>query len=152
MDDSKGETTPALGISINAQVGPVRQITFQAFIERDETPAAIDNLLDKMNASLDRQEAYYQIEAAENQLEVDTNVLTNITRRLGEVEDNIRTKAMADGRRTPYKLTAQDEVQKKQALDSVEEAKRRIEIDKAVIAKLKQKAGNRDGTSSPANR
>ena len=153
MDDSKGETAPALGISINAQVSPRRQITVQSFVDRDASGAEIDNLLDKMNASLDRQEAFYAIEDAENQLEVDSNVLVNITRRLAEVEDNIRLKAGSEtGRRAPYKPSAQEEVAKKQAHDSLAEAKKRVEIDKVIIAKLKMKAGNRDGTSSPANR
>jgi hypothetical protein len=153
MDDSKGETAPALGVSINAQVSPTRQLTLQTFVDRDEPQGVIDALLDKMNTSLDRLEAFYAIENAENQLEVDTNVLTNVTRRLAEVEDNIRLKAASEtGRRNPLKLSAQEEVQKKQAHDSIEEAKRRIAVDKAIVAKLKKKAGNRDGTSSPADR
>lgn len=153
MDDSKGETAPALGISINAQIAPARQITFQSFIDRDAEGADIDKLLDKMNASLDRAAAFYEMEEELKRIEVDENVLVNITNRLAEVEDNIRLKAASDtGRRNPLKLSSQEEMQKKQAHDSLAEAKRRVEAGKARLAELKKKAGNRDVASSPANR
>lgn len=153
MDDSKGETAPALGISINAQVAPTRQITMQSFVDRDASGADIDYLLDKMNASLDRQAAYYEIDEEMKRLEVDKNVLANVSKRLAEVEDNIRLKAAASGeRRNPLKLSSQEEMQKKQAHDSLEEAKRRVADGEARLVELRKKAGNRDGTSSPADR
>lgn len=155
MDDSKGETAPALGISINAQVAPARQITFQTFIDRDATIDQIDYLLDKANASLDRQVAFYEIEEELKRVEVDENVLVNITKRLAEVEENMDLKAMAEGRRTGRlsdREQAQHEVQKKQARDSYEEAKKRVDAGKARLAELRKKAGNRDVTSSPADR
>jgi hypothetical protein len=153
MDDSKGETAPALGISINAQVAAARQITMQSFIDRDASGADIDKLLDKLNASLDRQVAFYEIEEEEKRIEVDRNVLANVSKRLAEVEDNIRLKAgSAEGRRNPLKLSSQEEVQKKQAYDSLEEAKRRVAVGEARLVELRKKAGNRDVASSPADR
>lgn len=153
MDESKGETAPALGISINAQVAPARQITMQSFIDRDAPGADIDALLDRLNASLDRQAAYYEIEEELKRVEVDRNVLANVTKRLAEVEDNIRLKSQSEtGRRNPLKLSSQEEMQKKQAYDSLEEAKRRVKAGEDRIAELKKKAGNRDVTSSPADR
>ena len=152
MTDSKGETAPALGISINAQVSPTRQITMQSFVDRDASGDEINGLLDKMNTSLDRQAAYYEIDEELKRLEVDKNVLTNITRRLAEVEDNIRLKAAASGeRRNPLKLSSQEEMQKKQANDSLEEAKKRVREGEARIAELRKKAGNRDGANSSPN-
>lgn len=152
MDDSKGETAPALGISINAQVAPARQITMQSFIDRDASGAEIDTLLDKLNASLDRQVAFYEIEEEEKRVEVDRNVLANVSKRLAEVEDNIRLKAgSVEGRRNPLKLSSQEEMQKKQAYDSLEEAKRRVAVGEARIVELRKKAGNRDGANSSPN-
>ena len=151
MDDSKGETAPALGISINAQVAPTRQVTLQSFIDRDASGADIDKLMDKLHASLDRTSAFYEMEEEAKRIEVDENVRANITNRLAEVEDNIRLKAGADTRRV-YKPNAQEEVQKKQAHDSLKEAQRRVKAGKDRLAELKKKAGNRDVTSSPADR
>jgi hypothetical protein len=152
MDDSKGDTAPALGISVNAQVAPTRQITMQSFIDRDAPGADIDTLLDKLNASLDRQVAFYEIDEEEKRLEVDRNVLANVSKRLAEVEDNIRIKAgSVEGRRNPLKLSSQEEMQKKQAYDSLEEAKRRVAVGEARIVELRKKAGNRDGANSSPN-
>lgn len=152
MDDSKGEAVPALGISINAQVAPARQITMQSFIDRDTPKEAIDALLDKLNASLDRAVAYYEIEEELKRLEVDKNVLNNVSKRLAEVEDNIRLKASSEtGRRNPLKLSSQEEMQKKQAHDSLEEAKRRVADGEARLVELRKKAGTRDGANSGPN-
>jgi hypothetical protein len=124
----------------------------QSFIDRDASGAEIDELLDKLNASLDRQVAFYEIEEEEKRIEVDRNVLTNVTRRLAEVEDNIRLKAASEtGRRNPIKLSSQEEMQKKQAHDSLAEAKKRVADGEARLVELRKKAGNRDGANSPAD-
>jgi|GEM_PF-3775490 len=152
MSDLKGtETAPALGVSLNAQFAAGRQVVFQTHVAQDTTEGEMNNLLDLMNAVVDRQEAFYAQEQARRQLEVDENVLMNLVKRLGEVENNIQLKALADNRRNP-KPSPQDEVQKKQALDSLEEAKKRVAIDKAHLADLIKRAGNRDGAASATDR
>lgn len=151
MDEVKGaDTAPALGVSLNAQFAAGRQVVFQTHVPQDISGKDLDNLLDKMNASADRAEAYYAQDQIRRQLEVEKNAAANIARRLSEVEDNIQLKAMADNRRNP-KPSAQDEVQKKQAHDSVAESKRRVDSLEKDLADLIKKAGNRDGASSPAN-
>lgn len=150
MSDSKGETAPALGISLSLQYAGGRTVVFQTHVPQETLQAGVDEILDRLNGSADRAEAYYAQEQARRQLEVEEKALLNMTRRMGEVESNIQLKASADNRRN-YKPSAQDEVQKKQALDSVEEGKRRVAECKAFLADLIRKAGNRDGASSPAN-
>lgn len=151
MDDSKGaDTAPALGVSLNAQFAAGRQVVFQTHVPKDISGKELDDLLDKLNASADRAEAFYAQEQMRRQLEVEKNAQVNVVRRLSEVEGNMRLKAMADNRRNP-KPSAQDEIQKKQAMDSVEESKRRVASIEKELADLIKKAGNRDGASSPAN-
>ena len=150
MDDSKGETAPALGISLSAQFAQARSVVFQTHVALDVGKATLDQLMDKLNAVADRQEAYYAIEGAQKQLEVETNALQNYARRLEEIEVNITTKMTAEGRRNP-KLTAQDEMQKKQARDTLEEGHKRVAIAQKFLDELKQKAGNRDGANSGPN-
>jgi hypothetical protein len=151
MDDAKGKVeSPTIGISLNAQFAAGRTVVFQTYVPQDVTVDGINAILDKLNAVGDRAEAYYAQDQARRQLEVEENAATNIVRRLSEVEDNIKMKALVDGRRNP-KPSSTDMVQKKQALDSVEESKRRIAACKKHLAELIEKAGNRDGASSPAN-
>lgn len=152
MTDSKGEKTesPTIGLSLNMQFAAGRTVVFQTYMPQDINVEGLNVILDKLNSVGDRAEAYYAQEQARKQLEVDENVLAGIVKRLGEVEGNIRLKALADNRRNP-KPSPQDEIAKKQAYDSLEEAKRRVAVDKAHLADLIVKAGNRDGASSPAN-
>lgn len=151
MNDSKGETIPALGISVEMQYAGGRKVVFQTHVDQDVDEVVLNMLLDTMNAAADRAEAYYAQDQARRQLEVEENAAANIARRLSEVEGNIQTKAIAEGGRRNPKLSAQDDMQKKQALDSVEESRKRVAVCKAHLADLIKKAGNRDGASSPAN-
>lgn len=152
MSDSKGETAdPALGISVELQYAGGRKAVFQTYVPREASEDEINSILDKVNAVADRAEAYYAQEQARRQLEVEENAAANIVRRLSEVEGNIQLKSVAEGGRRNPKLSAHDEMQKKQALDSVEESRKRVAVCKAHLADLIKKAGNRDGASSPAN-
>jgi len=152
MSDTKGVgESPALGVSVNVQFAAGRQVVFQTHVPQECSAEDLNILLDKMNAVADRAEAFYAQEQARKQLEVEENALNNLVRRLGEMETNIQTKAVADGRRNP-KLSAQDEMAKKQVTDSVEESRRRVATCRKYMAELIEKAGNRDGAPSPANR
>lgn len=151
MDEAKGKTeSPTIGISLNAQFAAGRTVVFQTFVPQDVTPEGLGVILQKLNGVADREEAFYAQDQARKQLEVEENAANNIARRLSEVEDNIQMKATRSGKRNP-ELSTQEMVAKKQALDSVEESKRRIAACKKYLAELIEKAGNRDGASSPAN-
>lgn len=151
MDEVKGKVeSPTMGISLNAQFSAGRTVVFQTYVPQDVTPEGLAVIVEKLNWVADREEAFYAQEQARKQLEVEENAASNIARRLSEVETNIQIKAAGDGKRIP-KPSANDEMQKKQALDSVEESKRRIAVCKKHLAELIVKAGNRDGASSPTN-
>lgn len=152
MDDEKGKVeTPTIGVSLNAQFAAGRTVVFQTYVPQSITGEGLSVILEKLNAVADREEAFYAQDQARKQLEVEENAGANIVRRLGEVEENIRLKATSEaGKRNP-RVSPQDEMQKKQALDNAEESKRRITACKKYLAELIVKAGNRDGASSPAN-
>lgn len=151
MDDVKGKVeSPVIGLSLNAQFAAGRTVVFQTHVPQDIKPEGLSIILQKLNGVADREEAFYAQEQARRQLEVEENAGANIMRRLSEVESNIRLKAAVAGKRNPQ-VSPKDEMDKKQAQDSVEEIKRRIAACKKHLAELIEKAGNRDGASSPAN-
>ena len=151
MDDVKGKVeSPTLGISLNAQFAAGRSVVFQTYVPQDVNPEGLAIILQKLNWVADQEEAYYAQEQARRQLEVEEKAVANMQRRLSEVDDNIRLRMVAGERRNP-KLSGQDEMQKKQAFDTLEEGKRRVAECKKHLAELIVKAGNRDGASSPAN-
>ena len=152
MDETKGVVTaPALGVSLNAQFAAGRQVVFQTHVAQDISEDELNKLLDTMNAVADRAEAYYGQDQARKQLEVEEKALLNMTRRLSEIEGNIRIKAAQDNRRGGYKPSATEEVQKKQAYDTLEEGKSRVATCRQYLDELIRKAGNRDGTASTTN-
>lgn len=146
MDESKGETA-ALGISLSMQYAGGRTVVLQTHVAQETSKEDLDAMLDKLNLVADRQEAFYAQEQARRQLEVEENALANMGRRLQEVEGNIQLKMTAEGRRNP-KLSAQDEMQRKQAADTLEEGKKRVAIAKKYLDELVKKACNRDGATS----
>ena len=153
MTDGKGEAAdPALGISLELQYAGGRKVVFQTFVARETPQEGIDAILDRLNGSADRAEAYYAQEQAKRQLEVEENAQANIVRRLSEVEGNIQLKASQENRRGGYRPSVKDEMDKKQAHDTVEESRRRVKACRDHLDELIRKAGDRDGTSSAANR
>lgn len=151
MDDTKG-VAAALGVSVNAQVDARRQVVFQTHIAQDTPQKDLDELLDGLNASIDRQVAFYQIEELENSLERDKQILYSIQHNMQEVEANMRQKYEASERRQPFKMSQTEVVQKKQAEDNVKRQTEIVKLAERRLAEAKEKAGKRDGSPSPANR
>jgi hypothetical protein len=151
MDDVKGKTeSPTIGMSVNLQYAAGRSVVFQTYFPQDVNVEGLNIILDKFNAVGDRAEAYYAQEQARRQLEIEEKSVNNMARRLNEVEDNIRLAATASSRRN-HEPSVQERKEKKQALDTLEEGKRRVAECRAFLDSLIKKAGNRDGASSTAD-
>lgn len=151
MDDAKGKVeSPTIGLSLNAQFAAGRTVVFQTYVPQDVNAEGLAVILQKLNWVADQEEAYYAQDQARRQLEVEERAVANMSRRLMEVEDNIRIKMVSGERRNP-KPSGQDEMAKKQAFDTLEEGHRRVAECKKHLAELIVKAGNRDGASSPTD-
>jgi chromosome segregation ATPase len=62
------ETAPALGMSLQFDLGAGRVCTMQTFLPRDCAAVELNRTLDKMTAAGDRQRAHYKIEELERDL------------------------------------------------------------------------------------
>jgi regulator of replication initiation timing len=153
MTDAKGvDGVPALGISVNANIDARRQYVFQTYVDASASVADINVTLDKVNAVIDRAVAFYQIEELENTLERDKQILYSINHNMGEVEENMRMKYEATGKRGPFKMSPQEVVQKKQAQDNVKRQTEIVSLSEKRLAEAKAKAGTRDVAPSPTDR
>lgn len=152
MDDAKGKVeSPVIGLSLNAQFAAGRTVVFQTHVPQDVTPEGIHALLEKLNWVADREEAYYAQEQARRQLEVEEKAVANMARRLEEVDAMHRDRLTGTGKRNPQ-LSGNDARERKQAVDTLEEGKRRVTEARKFLRELIVKAGNRDGAhSSPDN-
>ena len=152
MSDER-ETARALGISVNAQVDAGRQIVFQTHIDVDTSQEDLDALLDKLNVAADRQVAFYEIPVLEKELQhLDLQEYT-FKNNLQNMDANLAAKqAASTGRRSDVKLSAQEEIQKRQAMDTLNHhTKLRASAAKR-LEEARAKAGTRHGTASTANR
>lgn len=151
MSELKGETAPALGVSLNAQLDARRQLVFQTHVDASTSEEDLSKLVDKLNRVVDRQVAYYSIEELENALERDKQILYSVTHNLETVEANIQLKREAGGKRGEYRMSQTEVVQKKQAEDSAVRQKEIVAMSERRLAEAKKKAGIQDGSSSAAN-
>ena len=148
MTDVKGETEPAIGISLNANLSPTKQIVLQTHIPVDWTVEQINGLVDKLAGVIDRKEAYYQVDMIEAELEQNEHALYSIRDNLANVEKNALLKHEASGRRKPFEWSGQELIQKKQAEDTVERQKKLIAAIRKRLGEARKKAGLPDGTAS----
>lgn len=148
MSEEKGKVeSPAIGLSVRAQYSAGRETVFQLYFPMDVTPDGINSMLDKVNGVVDRAEAYYAQEQARRQLEVEEKAVVNMARRLAEVDG----RQQEDPRKRKTGLSEKDVKDRIQAMDTLEEGKRRVAECKKFLAELIVKAGNRDGAASPTN-
>lgn len=149
MDDAKGKVeSPVIGISLNAQFSAGRTVVFQTHVPQDVTAEGVAAILQKLNGVADQEEAFYAQEQARRSVEVEERATASMQRRLEEVDAG---KQNADPRKRNTPVSEKDVRERKQVLDTLEEGKRRVREAKKFLAELIEKAGNRDGASSPAN-
>jgi hypothetical protein len=153
MSDVQGEaaTEPAIGLSLNANLSQTKQIVLQTHIPRDWSQEQINTLVDKLSGVVDRKEAFYQIEVLEAELEHNKTTLYSIRHNLDNVEANALAKHEASGRRTPFKWSQAELVQKKQTEDSVVRQTEIVAKCQQRLDEARKKAGLTDGTASSAN-
>ncbi len=151
MTDVKGETEPAIGLSLNANLSPTKQIVLQTHIPSDWNAEQINTLVDKLVGVIDRKEAYYRVEVLEAELEQQEQALYSIQDNLATVEKNAMIKHEASNKRVPFKWSGSELVQKVQAENTVERAKKLIEKIRDQLQATRKKAGLINESASPAN-
>lgn len=147
--DGKGETAPALGISLNAQFAAGRQLVFQTHVDQNTDATTIRSLITKLNDVIDAEEAYYALPEMEKKVEVDRNQLYLINQQLGELD----AKARATTERGRAKgLNPNETAQRDNALKSKERMEELLQKSIDLLEETRKKAANRDGTASAADR
>lgn len=146
MTEVQGET--ALGVSLQIQLSPTRQVVFQTHVAQVTTADELNKLLDKLNGVGDRAEIYYQIPVLEAEHKRAVQILEDHTRRMENVESNARAKYEEGGRRGIYKPAAADTAAKIQAEDQLKIAKRMVDETMERLEKARKEAGTRDGSAT----
>lgn len=145
------EKTPAIGLSIQHQVGEDRSIVFQGFVPADCTSAEMNDLLDKSFKASERQKARVEMPKLRKRLvhleKVHKRVAEDMFRldaEAAEADARAQQSALASGRRNPTKSAQQASHEQKNRADrlNAETTYKRHEEDisdlKAEIAELEK--------------
>lgn len=147
MTEVKGEqapVAPALGVSLNIQISPNRQIVFQTHVDAAATADDLNTLLDKLLTVGDRAEAFYQIDVAEQDLERNVIALENMQARLAVVDNRMQEQSAANNnRRNPSPAAGKDQADRRQVVEQIEIAKKNVEKATAWRDGVVKKAGTR---------
>lgn len=84
------ERKPAIGYSIAANIGDRRQLTVQCFVHEDEPDDVINGKLDRIMRVIDRQQAYYDLEAEMEGFDKVGNTLQHNLEALPIAESNTK--------------------------------------------------------------
>lgn len=142
-DFASEEKAVAAAITITAQVSQNRSIVIQTYLERDAGVSHYHTLVDKLTATVDRQEARLQLDELQVLLEQEEKALKQLTEDYNSIEERARVAWAASNKRGEFKLGAQETAQKSTAATNIKRfqeaiAKRKVEISKckAVIDKV----------------
>jgi hypothetical protein len=139
------EKEPTIGISFNLQIDSKRQLVIQSLIERDRDYKDLDGLLDKLRIASDRIVAIYEIEAIKKDIKNHEIAIRNAGEDLARVDAKHKEayeEHANSNRRTPFKLTAQQEGEKKNALLTIDKFKQAVDDRLEEIEKLRAKIGS----------
>lgn len=150
MPDDKEAPAPALGFSIEAKLTQNRTITAQFFVERDCKKEKIDTQLDKVFASLERQEAKGLVKGLKITLERDKATLRAQTDSLANLKASYENEWKISGRRGDYKLVGQQLTNVNNVTTSISGLKDRISQVERDLKECEVMAGN--GADSSADR
>lgn len=141
--DAKEGIVPgtALGISFQIGLGDGKQLVFQVHVDAESEPKALNDVLDKIRLAGERQAAFSDLEQLEKVLEQHYDGLKNLETQYAEVESNAKLRHQAEGKRGEFRLSAKEQVDKKNAEQSRGKFHEMIDKLQAQIAIAKGKIG-----------
>lgn len=140
-EQSVGEVAAA--ITVTAQISQNRSIVIQTYVPRDGSVRAFHDILDKLGAAADRQEAKYRLEGLQTELAQHEKTAKLLEEDFTGIEARSQAAWTAAGKKGDHKLSANEMSQKSTAKTNIE--RYRVEIKKikdeivkceAVIAKV----------------
>ena len=127
MADEYLDKIPSIGISFQCALHGQRQLVLQSFIDRDCPAVALDGLLDKLRDACERQYAWGQVEDIKLKIKQEYINAQQQNVRIERADELIRNNWEKSNRKGDLQLT-QSEIQKqREAYETAEAIKKRIE-------------------------
>ena len=135
MADEYLDKIPSIGISFQCALHGQRQLVLQSFIDRDCSVVALDGLLDKLRDACERQYAWGQVEDIKLKIKQEYINAQQQNVRIERADELIRNNWEKSNRKGDLQLT-QSEIQKqREAYETAEAIKKRIETLNADLAR-----------------
>jgi hypothetical protein len=136
------EKAIASAITISTQLSQSRSIVIQTYIPRDSGISVYHATVDKLTATMDRQQAKADLADLQINLETEETQLKNLLEDYSRIEPRAESAWNSSNKKGPFKLSQQEIVQKGQAETNIKRfrdatARRKVDIAKceAIIAK-----------------
>lgn len=134
----------AAAITVTAQISQNRSIVIQTYLPRDAAIGDYHDLLDKAQASIDRQEARDSLEREKTSLAADQAQLKNLENDYVVMPQRAEQAWIASGKKGPYKPNAHEIAQKGVTETNIRGYRDRLKIREAEIARLEAVIAKRD--------
>lgn len=143
LDPEQAVGEVAAAITVTAQISQNRSIVIQTYVPRDGSVRAFHDILDKLGAAADRQEAKYRLEGLQAELAQHEKTEKSLVEDFTGIETRSQAAWTGAGKKGEHKLNTNDTTLKSTTKTNIE--RYRVEIKKikeeiskceAVIAKV----------------
>ncbi len=133
------EAVPAIGFSISVQIGEKQSIVAQTHIDNTASLSEINALIDKVQASLDRQKLKVDHADWIKKLAFDTKKLKQIKEDFVRLDQNQSAAWESKGRKGEFKLGPKEEADRRNAISTIERYEQELKLDQESIAECEAK-------------
>ena len=137
------DPVPAIGISLSYDLGGGANLVFQTHVPQIADARFVDDTLDKLRTSANRQQAFYSIEKQEFDLQQEKRLFELAAADFARVEQQYeeeKQKWYGSGRKGDYKLDERQSKHREQMLENLKRLKFTIETATERLEELKKKA------------
>lgn len=135
------EPARAIGYSFSVTLDDKRQIVAQTHVDQEWGQEAIDEVLDKIAKSVQRQKDMFYLADLKRWLPVKKRKLEEQNKLFGLIEDRHKADWATRGKKGEFRLDPKEEGERKTALSGIDRYMEEIAIDEAEIAKLEKDLG-----------
>src|SRR5258707_1066071 len=128
MKDKIGPGEPAIGFSLDCKINDRRAFVIQTYLAIDARPKQINELLDRLLVSADRQEVRYRLKDMRLLLEKAELELPLHEKKLVEFEESALRRHQSGGRKADFAWKGNDATNRDNMIQSV--AMARVNIDR----------------------
>lgn len=133
------ETAPAIGFSIAIQLDEKHGITAQTHVDQTASLTSINEILDKVQAAIERQATKSKLVGWREKLKYDEKKLAQLKEDFASIDQRHKAEWERGGKRGSFKLGVKEEAERRNALSTIDRYELEIGLDKENIVECEAK-------------